>query len=131
MVKLVDIALAAGVSKAAVSYAFSNDPAKRGKLSPATLQRILHAASEFDYHPNWSARAFARQKSYNIALLMPERSAYNISGHYLGIFHGVSSAVGSSDYNLSVYFGWDQKFQNSIKPNRFDSQAKSLREEFL
>ncbi len=120
MVKLADIACAAKVSKAAVSYAFSDDPAKRGKLSPCTLERILKIAAELDYSPSWMARAFAKQKSYNIALLMPERCTYGMSRHYLGIFHGVSSAVGDSDYNLSVFFGCGHKFQNNIQQGRID-----------
>jgi len=120
MVKLADIAIAANVSKAAVSYAFSEDPSKRGKLSPYTLERILKIAAELDYSPSWTARAFAKQKSYNIALLMPERSAYGMSRHYLGIFHGVSSAVGESDYNLSVFFGCGDKFQRNIQQGRID-----------
>ena len=120
MVKLADIACAAKVSKAAVSYAFSDDPAKRGKLSPCTLERILKIAAELDYSPSWRARAFAKQKSYNIALLMPERSACGMSRLYLGIFHGVSSAVGESDYNLSVFFGCGDKFLRNIQQGRID-----------
>ena len=120
MVKLVDIAQAANVSKAAVSYAFSSDPAKRGKLSEATLARILRTAEELDYSPSWTARAFARQKSYNIALLMPEYCASNMSMHYLRIFHGVSSAIGDSDYNLSVFFGCDKKFMTNMQQGRLD-----------
>jgi len=120
MVKLVDIAAAAHVSKAAVSYAFSSDPAKRGKLSAATLERILQTAADLDYTPSWTARALARQRSYNIALLLPEECTRNMSGHYLGLFHGVSSAMADSEYNLSVFFGCDRKFMQNVQHNRID-----------
>ena len=120
MVKLSDIAQAANVSMAAVSYAFSSDPGKRKKLSQSTLKRILRIASDMDYSPSWAARAFAQQKSYNIALLMPERCANGLSRHYLGIFHGVSFAAGESEYNLSAFFGCTSKFQNNVQQGRID-----------
>ncbi|MBE6367313.1 MAG: LacI family transcriptional regulator [Lentisphaerae bacterium] len=120
MVKLADIAQAANVSMASVSYAFSSDPGKRKKLSSATLARILKIAADMDYSPNWTARAFAQQKSYNIALLMPERCASGMSRHYLGIFHGVSAAVEESEYNLSVFFGCGHKLHSNIQQGRID-----------
>ena len=120
MATLADIAKAAKVSKAAVSYAFSNDSVKQAKLSAATLEHILNTAKQLDYVPSWTARALAHQKSYNIALLLPENCTTNISGHYLGLFHGVSSAISESEYNLSVFFGCNEKFLQSVLHNRVD-----------
>ena len=128
VVKLIDVAQAAGVSKAAVSYAFSSDPVKRGKLSAATRERILAVAAKFNYQPNLLGQAFARQKSYNIALLMPESCTSNMSGHYLGIFHGVSSAIAGLEYNLSVFFGCGEKFLASVRQGRIDGVAVLARQ---
>jgi len=123
LVKLVDIAKAAQVSKAAVSYAFSSDPEKRAKLSAATLERILQTARQFNYRPSLTGRGFAKRRSYNIALLMPVSCTRNMSGHYLGMFHGVSSGIAGSDYNLSVFFGCDEKFFSSVNSGRVDGVA--------
>ena len=121
MVKLVDIARATNVSNAAVSYAFSSDPAKRAKLSPATRERILRTAERFNYRPSLTGRGFALRRSYNIALLMPLSCTRNMSAHYLGMFHGVSAGIAGSDYNLSVFFGCDEKFLGSVRNDRVDA----------
>lgn len=123
MVKLVDIARATNVSNAAVSYAFSSDPAKRAKLSPATRERILRTAERFNYRPSLTGRGFALRRSYNIALLMPLSCTRNMSAHYLGMFHGVSAGIAGSDYNLSVFFGCDEKFLGSVRNGRIDAVA--------
>ena len=123
MAKLVDIAKVAQVSNAAVSYAFSSDPAKRAKLSPETMERILRTAAKFNYRPSLTGRGFALRRSYNIALLMPISCTRNMSAHYLGMFHGVSSGIAGSDYNLSVFFGCDEKFFGSVKSGRIDAVA--------
>ena len=131
MVKLVDIARASRVSNAAVSYAFSSDPAKQAKLSAAkqaklsaaTRERILQTAARFNYRPNLTGRGFALRRSYNIALLMPVSCTRNMSGHDLGMFHGVSAGIAGSDYNLSVFFGCDGKFFDSVQSGRIDAAA--------
>ena len=123
MVKLIDIANAAGVSKAAVSYAFSPDPGKRAKLSGKTRERILRTAKEFDYTPNILGRGFSMRKSFAVALLLPQHCTRNISKHNLGMFHGVSSVLAASDYNLLIFFGCQERFLHSLEQHRVDGVA--------
>lgn len=120
MVKLVDIARAANVSKAAVSYAFSSDPAKRSKLSAGTLERILATAAKFNYRPSMAGRGLSLGRSFSVVLLLPSHCARNISSHNLGMFHGVSSVISSSDYNLLVFFGCQKRFLADLAQHRFD-----------
>lgn len=120
MPTLSDLARAARVSKAAVSYAFSDNPEKRAKIAPETRARILELAAEIGYKPNIMGRAFSLSKSFNIALLLPESCKHSISQHFLGMFHGVSTGIGESDYNLSVFLGFDQKLLDSIAGKRVD-----------
>lgn len=120
MVKLVDVARIAGVSKAAVSYAFSSDPAKRAKLSAATLERILLTAENLKYRPSMVGRGLSLGRTFSVALLLPEHCARNISPHNLGMFHGVSSVISASDYNLLVFFGCSKRFMADLAQHRFD-----------
>ena len=120
MVKLVDVARIAGVSKAAVSYAFSADPVKRSKLSAATLERILLTAENLKYRPSMVGRGLSLGRTFSIALLLPEHCARNISPHNLGMFHGVSTVISASDYNLLVFFGCSKRFLADLAQHRFD-----------
>ena len=52
-VTIADVAVAAGVSKTAVSFAFNNPE----KLGTATLERVLSAADRMGYAPHPAARA--------------------------------------------------------------------------
>jgi len=63
-----DIALKAGVSKTAVSFAFNN-PAR---LSEKTLNHILAIAEELGYSPNPVARSMTSGKTGAIGLLVPQ-----------------------------------------------------------
>ena len=123
MISLKDLAEAVGVSKAAVSYALSDNPEKQAKVSVVTRRRILEAAKRLNYQPNIMGRGFSLCRSYNIALLLPLSCTVSISGHYLGMFHGVSSGITASDYNLSVFFGCDEKFLSSVSGGRVDAAA--------
>lgn len=120
MATLLDVAKAAKVSKAAASYAFSGDPAKRAKLSPETLERIRKVAAELCYVPSIQARAFSLRKNFAVALLLPSHCACNFSLHNLRMFHGVSTAVTASDYNLQVTFGCQERFLRDLEQRRFD-----------
>jgi DNA-binding LacI/PurR family transcriptional regulator len=120
MITLNDLAAAVGVSKAAVSYALSDNPEKRSKVSPETRKKILAAAERLNYHPSLLGRGFSLSRSFNIALLLPRSCTGTISDHYLGMFHGVSSGIAASSYNLSVFFGCDDKFFNSVQSGQLD-----------
>ena len=120
MARLRDVAKAANVSLAAASYAFSSAPEKREKLSAGTLERIRKVARELRYTPSIQARAFSLRRNFAVALLLPSHCAANFSQHNLRMFHGVSSAVTASDYNLQVTFGCQERFLHDLEQHRFD-----------
>lgn len=66
-----DVARAAGVSRATVSYVLNNDP--RQTISPATRAKVEQAAVELNYTPLASARSLSRGRSDVVVMLMPDR----------------------------------------------------------
>ncbi|MFG6476942.1 LacI family DNA-binding transcriptional regulator [Microbacterium sp. P06] len=68
-VTMKDVAALAGVSKSAVSLAFNDSR----KLSPATLQNILNAASELGYSQDPAARMLRTRRTDSLALLLPQQ----------------------------------------------------------
>ncbi|HEY3310719.1 MAG TPA: substrate-binding domain-containing protein [Anaerolineales bacterium] len=67
-VNITDIALKAGVSKTAVSFAFNNP----NRLSETTLKHILSIADEMGYTPNPVARSMTTGRTGAIGLLVPQ-----------------------------------------------------------
>lgn len=67
-VNIKDIALKAGISKTAVSFAFNNP----SRLSDATLKHILSIAEEMGYSPNPVARSMTTGRTGTIGLLVPQ-----------------------------------------------------------
>lgn len=69
MVKINEVAEAAGVSISTVSYALSG----KRPVSPATRQRIERAVAELGYSPNAGARMLAGDRTHIFALTEPLR----------------------------------------------------------
>lgn len=65
-ITLQDVARAAGVTPAAVSYALAG----KGTLSAATRARILKCATELGYRPNLVARGLVTQQTHTIGLIV-------------------------------------------------------------
>ena len=63
-----DVARAAGVSKAAVSFAF-NSP---DRLSTETVARIRDVATELGYRPDPVARMLAQRRTMTVGILTPQ-----------------------------------------------------------
>ena len=66
---IADVARAAGVDRAVVSKVLSGDPGLR--VREQTRQRVLHAAADLRYLPNFHARGLARARAGAVGLLMP------------------------------------------------------------
>jgi DNA-binding LacI/PurR family transcriptional regulator len=62
-----------GLSAAAISRVLNGAPAAKS-IPKATQERILAAAREFKYRPNFMARSLLRGRSMTIGVLMPEVS---------------------------------------------------------
>lgn len=118
MARIQDVAARAKVSKATVSYVFS--PQKSALISPETRQKVLEAARELDYKPSFIAKALSKQRAYNVALVLPERSAQSMSVHLLHLFHGILQLAEKSEYVVSTFFGVNERFIARVEDRRFD-----------
>ena len=73
-VTIKDIARAAGVSPALVSFVMSNAVAKKPvyRVSPETSKRILEVAARLQYKPNTSARALRSGKTGTVGVVVSD-----------------------------------------------------------
>ena len=65
-----DVARAAGVSRATVSFVLNDKPGMR--ITEETRRRVLEAARELDYRPHASARSLAAGRSDVVLLAIPD-----------------------------------------------------------
>lgn len=113
-----DVARACGVSGALVSYVFSSNA--RNKVKPETREKVLRTAEKMGYRPSLIGRSLKTRRSYNIALLLPERFAGSLSLHQLRIFHGVCLAMQETDYRPMIFFGINDKLFRTLREHRVD-----------
>jgi LacI family transcriptional regulator, galactose operon repressor len=69
-VKLIDVALEAGVHPGTASRALN--PATRDRVSPETSRRILKVAEKLGYFPNTIARGLRTSKSFVVGMVVPD-----------------------------------------------------------
>src|SRR5579859_3997826 len=69
-VTMADVARVAGVSPTTVSYVLTN--AAHQKISDATRQRVLDAASRLAYAPSAAARALRTGRTDTVVALLPD-----------------------------------------------------------
>jgi alanine racemase len=87
---IADVARAAGVSKAAVSFAF-NAPER---LSAGTVERIRDVAATLAYRPDPVARMLAHRRTWTLGLLTPQGLDVIFTNPYFGEFSaGVAEAA--------------------------------------
>lgn len=87
---IADVARAAGVSKAAVSFAF-NTPER---LSADTVTRIREIATSLEYRPDPVARMLAQRRTWTIGILTPQGLDVIFTNPYFGEFSaGVATAA--------------------------------------
>lgn len=104
MATLGDVAERAGVSVSAVSRVLSNHPSAR--VSQATRRRILEAAQELRYRPNFAGRALKSARTRVIGLVVPDLT----NALFADLLRGVEEEARERDYmvvlersdNLSV-----------------------------
>ncbi|HBR28582.1 MAG TPA: LacI family transcriptional regulator, partial [Firmicutes bacterium] len=93
-VTISDIAKAANVTKATVSYVLNNKPG----VSEETREKILQIMKEMDYHPNVAARGLAGKSTGMIGLVIPD-----ISDHfYAQIIRGVENTANLYNFTLNL-----------------------------
>ncbi|MDA8201942.1 MAG: LacI family DNA-binding transcriptional regulator [Chloroflexi bacterium] len=95
--RIADVAEAAGVSKAAVSFAFNNPE----RLKPETADRIRVVASELGYRPHPVARMLSAQRTMTIGVLTPQPLSQVFANPFFAYFaEGVSSVTEEHGFGL-------------------------------
>ncbi|MDQ6421013.1 LacI family DNA-binding transcriptional regulator [Paenibacillus sp. LHD-117] len=96
-----DVAKAAGVSAAAVSYAING---KEHKVSAETLEKIKDAMSELNYVPNYSARSLVNNRSNLIGIVIPQTEDMNHplleNPFYSEIISGIEAELRNRGYHF-------------------------------
>jgi LacI family transcriptional regulator len=93
MVTRNDVARAAGVSSAVVSYVMNGGPRR---VSPATAQRVHEAIQELNYRPNGVARALATNRTWALALIVPD----NANSYFAMLAQLIETAAFERGYTL-------------------------------
>ena len=91
---LSDVAKKAGVSISAVSRVLSNSP--QARVTEETRARILAAASDLNYRPNYAARALKFSKTRVAALIIPDLT----NAIFMELMLGVEDAAAEKDYMI-------------------------------
>jgi len=92
MTTIKDVAKRAHVAVSTVSYAIK----KKKKLKKETVEKILKAVQELNYHPNLTARSLKTKKTNTIGVIVPELS--NI--FFTEIIKGIEDVTSSNDFTI-------------------------------
>jgi DNA-binding LacI/PurR family transcriptional regulator len=105
-----------GLSLTTVSVVVSDSPAAQA-IPPATRKRILAAASELHYRPNYFARSLRKQSSMSVGVLVAEMS----EGYFTLVMNGVEEYLVAAKYSyLMAAHYW--------KPELMEEYPKMLQE---
>src|SRR6266540_5853230 len=89
-----DVARAAGVGLGTASRALNGSPGVAGQ----TRERVLAAARELGYQRSPIARAFSRQRTNTLEILVP----YLTRHFYMEVLRGVEEALADTDYSIVI-----------------------------
>ena len=121
MTKLKDVAEKAEISLATASLALNNSDL----VSKKTRQKVKEWAKELEYHPNIYAQKLARQKSYNISIMI--NSDYFFESpklYYLRIISGIIREAGNTEYTISFsFFSENEKEKNIIQISKLNTAS--------
>jgi DNA-binding LacI/PurR family transcriptional regulator len=96
-VTIADVAVAAGVSKTAVSFAFNNPT----RLNVDTATRIMAIADELGYRPDPVARMLTQRRTGTIGILTPQALTSIFANPFFGMFSaGVAGVAEEAGYGL-------------------------------
>ena len=116
-VTIADVAIAAGVSKTAVSFAFNNPE----KLGTATLERVLSAADRMGYAPHPAARALSLRRSGTIGVLIPQRLSAVFANPFLSeLIQGLGELCEKHDLSLLLVPPLDGSLEGAIRQASVD-----------
>ncbi len=93
------------LSQTTISLVLNDSPAAKS-IPPQTRQRVLDAAREFNYRPNYFARSLRQSKSLSIAVLAPDLS----EGYFTLVMNGVQAALIEAHYfYFTASHYWDRE----------------------
>lgn len=94
-----DIAKAANVAKSTVSKVLNDAPS----ISEATKAKVRAVMREMNYEPSSLATRLAKQKGYNVGLVIDlSRKSDFLNASFYDIIGGVESVIGPLDYELTI-----------------------------
>src|SRR5215472_8944151 len=116
-VTISDVAMAAGVSKTAVSFAFNNPE----KLGHATVERVLQVADGLGYAPHPAARALSLRRSGTIGVLIPQRLSTVFANAFLGeLLQGLGELCEKHDLSVLLVPPLDGSLEGAIRAASVD-----------
>jgi DNA-binding LacI/PurR family transcriptional regulator len=116
-VTIADVAIAAGVSKTAVSFAFNNPD----RLGQATLERVLGVAHDLGYTPHPAARALSMRRSGTIGVLIPQRLSAVFANPFLSeLIQGFGELCEQHDLTLLLVPPLDGSLETAIRQASVD-----------
>ena len=113
-----EVALKAGVSKTAVTYALAGTPGTH--ISAATVKRVLSAARALGYQPNFAARSLAEGRTNIVGILLPSQEMqFNL--YYSRMIAGMLEAAEATAYHF-LYLGQNhpRKYQRCLDQGYLD-----------
>jgi LacI family transcriptional regulator len=99
-----DVAKAAGVTRAAVSYVLNNRSEGNIRIGEGTRKRILEAAASLGYRVNLSARSLKTNRTQLLAMLVPDLG----NPFYPMQIRGAQVAAHEAGYRLIIYDSFNQ-----------------------
>lgn len=102
------IAKELGVNKATVSKAISG----KGNLSAETRARILEFIDKCGYKPNAVAQSLARNRTYNIGLMMPDQAGAFDGAFFRDCLSGVCKIASANSYDVLMTMDSEQSVEN-------------------
>ncbi|MEO1085321.1 MAG: LacI family DNA-binding transcriptional regulator, partial [Acidobacteriota bacterium] len=92
-IRLKDVAAHAGVSVSTVSLVLNGAP-RAEALATETRERVLGAARELGYRPNYLARSLRGKRTHSLGVLVPEIS----EGYTAGVMSGIEAELEAAGY---------------------------------
>ncbi|MEM9596560.1 MAG: LacI family DNA-binding transcriptional regulator [Acidobacteriota bacterium] len=111
-VRLKDVAALAEVSVSTVSLVLNGAP-RAEALAAETRQRVLDAARELGYRPNYLARSLRGKRTHSLGVLVPEIS----EGYTAGVMSGIESELEAAGYTYLMvsHHSRPAKLESSIR----------------
>ena len=94
-----------GLSQTTVSLVLNDSPSARS-IPPETRQRVVEAAKQLNYRPNYFARSLRQSRSMSVGVLAPDLS----EGYFTRVMSGVVEELTAAHYfYFTACHDWNQE----------------------